>query len=58
MKLNNYGKISLLLLTIILIFEIISMFLNQNDLLEVLQAIFLLIITFDAGIMIGYHLVK
>lgn len=58
MKLNNYGKISVILLTIILIFEIISMFLNQNDLLEVLQAIFLLIITFDAGIMIGYHLVE
>lgn len=58
MKLNSYGKISVILLTIILIFEIISMFLNQKDLLEVLQAIFLLIITFDAGIMIGYHLVK
>lgn len=58
MKLNNYGKISVILLTIILIFEIISMFLNQNDLLEVLQAIFLLIITFDAGIMIGYRLVE
>lgn len=58
MKLNNYGKISVILLAIILIFEIISMFLNQKDLLEVLQAIFLLIITFDAGIMIGYHLVK
>lgn len=58
MKLNNYSKISVILLTIILIFEIISMFLNQNDLLEVLQAIFLLIITFDAGIMIGYHLIE
>lgn len=58
MKLNNYGKISVILLAIILIFEIISMFLNQKDLLEVLQAIFLLIIIFDAGIMIGYHLVK
>lgn len=58
MKLNNYGKISVILLAIILIFEIISMFLNQNDLLEVLQAIFLLIITFDTGIIIGYHLVK
>lgn len=58
MKLNNYGKISVILLAIILIFEIILMFLNQKDLLEVLQAIFLLIITFDAGIMIGYHLVK
>ena len=58
MKLNNYDKISVILLTIILIFEIISMFLNQNDLLEVLQAIFLLIITFDAGIMIGYNLVE
>lgn len=58
MKLNNYSKISVILLTIILIFEIISMFLNQNDLLEVLQAIFLLIITFDAGIIIGYHLIE
>lgn len=58
MKLNNCGKISVILLTIILIFEIISIFLNQNDLLEILQAIFLLIITFDAGIMIGYHLVE
>ena len=58
MKLNNYGKISVILLTIILIFEIISIFLNQNDLLEILQAIFLLIITFNAGIMIGYHLVE
>lgn len=58
MKLNNYGKISVILLTIILIFEIILIFLNQNDLLEVLQAIFLLIITFDAGIMIGYQLVE
>ena len=58
MKLNGYAKVSTGLLAIILIFEIISMFLNQNDLLEVLQAIFLLIITFDAGIMIGYHLVK
>lgn len=58
MKLNGYAKVSTGLLAIILIFEIISMFLNQNDLLEVLQAIFLLIITFDAGIMIGYHLVE
>ena len=58
MKLNNYGKISVILLTIILILEIISIFLNQNDLLEVLQAIFLLIITFNAGIMIGYYLVE
>ena len=58
MKLNNYGNISVILLTIILIFEIISIFLNQNDLLEILQAIFLLIITFNAGIMIGYHLVE
>lgn len=58
MKLNNYGKISVILLTIILIFEIISIFLNQNDLLEVLQAIFLLIITFDAGIIIGHSLIK
>lgn len=58
MKLNNYDKISVILLTIILIFEIISMFLNQNDLLEVLQVIFLLIISFDAGIIIGYYLVK
>lgn len=58
MKLNNYGKISVILLAIILIFEIISMFLNQNDLLEVLQAIFLLIITFDAGIIIGHSLIK
>lgn len=58
MKLNNYDKISVILLTIILIFEIISMFLNQNDLLEVLQVIFLLIIAFDAGIIIGYYLVK
>lgn len=58
MKLNSYGKISVILLTIILIFEIISIFLNQNDLLEVLQAVFLLIITFDTGIMIGYHLIE
>ena len=58
MKLNNYDKISVILLIIILIFEIISMFLNQNDLLEVLQVIFLLIISFDAGIIIGYYLVK
>ena len=58
MKLNNYDKISVILLTIILIFEIVSMFLNQNDLLEVLQVIFLLIISFDAGIIIGYYLVK
>lgn len=58
MKLNNYDKISVILLTIILIFEIISIFLNQNDLLEVLQVIFLLIIAFDAGIIIGYYLVK
>ena len=58
MKLNNYGKISVILLAIILIFEIISIFLNQNDLLEVLQVIFLLIIAFDAGIIIGYYLVK
>lgn len=58
MKLNNYGKISVILLTIILIFEIISIFLNQNDLLEVLQAIFLLIITFDAGIIIGRSLIE
>lgn len=58
MKLNNYGKISVILLTIILIFEIISMFLNQNDLLEVLQAIFLLIITFDAGVFVGYRIIK
>ena len=58
MKLNGYAKVSTGLLAIILIFEIISMFLNQNDLLEVLQAIFLLIITFDAGIIIGYYLVK
>lgn len=58
MKLNNYGKISVILLAIILIFEIISMFLNQNDLLEVLQAIFLLIITFDAGIIIGHSLIE
>lgn len=58
MKLNSYGKISVILLTIILIFEIISIFLNQNDLLEVLQAIFLLIITFDAGIIIGHSLIK
>lgn len=58
MKLNNYDKISVILLTIILIFEIISIFLNQNDLLEVLQVIFLLIISFDAGIIIGYYLVK
>lgn len=58
MKLNNYGKISVILLAIILIFGIISMFLNQNDLLEVLQVIFLLIITFDAGIIIGYHLIE
>ena len=58
MKLNNYDKISVILLTIILIFEIILMFLNQNDLLEVLQVIFLLIISFDAGIIIGYYLVK
>ena len=57
MKLNNYDKISVILLTIILIFEIISIFLNQNDLLEVLQVIFLLIIAFDAGIIIGYYLV-
>ena len=58
MKLNNYDKISVILLTIILIFEIISIFLNQNDLLEVLQVIFLLIIALDAGIIIGYYLVK
>ena len=58
MKLNNYDKISVILLTISLIFEIVSMFLNQNDLLEVLQVIFLLIISFDAGIIIGYYLVK
>lgn len=58
MKLNNYDKISVILLTIILIFEIISIFLNQNNLLEVLQVIFLLIIAFDAGIIIGYYLVK
>ena len=58
MKLNNYSKISVILLTIILIFEIISIFLNQNDLLEVLQAIFLLIITFDAGIIIGHSLIE
>lgn len=58
MKLNNYGKISVILLAIILIFEIISIFLNQNDLLEVLQAIFLLIITFDAGIIIGHSLIE
>ena len=58
MKLNNYDKISVILLIIILIFEIISIFLNQNDLLEVLQVIFLLIIAFDAGIIIGYYLVK
>ena len=58
MKLNGYAKVSTGLLAIILIFEIISMFLNQNDLLEVLQAIFLLIITFDAGIIIGYHLIE
>jgi hypothetical protein len=58
MKLNGYTKVSTGLLAIILIFEIISMFFNQNDLLEVLQVIFLSIITFDAGIMIGYHLVK
>ena len=58
MKLNNYDKISVILLTIILIFEIISIFFNQNDLLEVLQVIFLLIIAFDAGIIIGYYLVK
>ena len=58
MKLNGYAKVSTGLLAIILIFEIISIILNQNDLLEVLEAIFLLIITFDAGIMIGYHLVE
>lgn len=58
MKLNNYGKISVILLTIILIFEIISIILNQNDLLEVLQAIFLLIITFDAGVFVGYRIIK
>lgn len=58
MKLNSYGKISVILLTIILIFEIISMFLNQNDLLAVLQAVFLSIIAFNAGIMIGYNLVE
>ena len=58
MKLNGYAKVSTGLLAIILIFEIISMFFNQNDLLEVLQAIFLLIITFDAGIIIGYHLIE
>lgn len=58
MKLNNYGKISVILLTIILIFEIISIILNQQDLLEVLQAIFLLIITFDAGVLVGYRIIR
>lgn len=58
MKLNSYGKISVILLTIILIFETISMFLNQNDLLVVLQAVFLSIIAFNVGIMIGYNLVE
>lgn len=58
MKLNGYGKISVILLTIILIFEIIAILLNENNLFEVLQLIFLLIITFNAGIMVGYHLIK
>lgn len=58
MKLNSYGKISVILLTIILIFETILMFLNQNDLLVVLQAVFLSIIAFNVGIMIGYNLVE
>lgn len=58
MKLNSYEKISLILLTIILIFEIISMFLNQQDLFEVLEAIFLLIITFDLGVFVGYRIIR
>lgn len=58
MKLNGYAKVSTGLLAIILIFEIISIILNQNDLLEVLEAIFLLIITLDLGVFIGYRINK
>ena len=58
MKLNGYAKISVILLTIILIFEIIAILLNENNLFEVLQLIFLLIITFNAGIIVGHRLIK
>ena len=58
MKLDGYAKVSVTLLAIILIFEIISIILNQNDLLEVLEAIFLLIITFDLGVFVGYRIIR
>lgn len=58
MKFNIYNKMAIILLAIVLILEGISIILNANDIWEVLQLVFLVVIAFDVGVIVGHKVIE
>lgn len=58
MKFNIYNKMAIILLAIVLILEGISIILNANDIWEALQLVFLVVIAFDVGVIVGHKVIE
>lgn len=58
MKFNIYNKMAIILLAIVLILEGISIILNANDIREALQLVFLVVIAFDVGVIVGHKVIE